>query len=349
MKQEIKINKYKISFSHSPFIIAEISGNHKGSLKRAIKLVDIAANAGANAIKLQTFKPEKITMNMDSKDFIISDKSSPWYKKRLHALFKEAYTPWEWHKEIFQKAKSRGLEFLSTPFHEDAVDFLEKLNVPCYKIASFENNHLPLINYVAKTKKPTIVSTGMASFKDLKEIQKIFKKKNCEFILLKCSSAYPADPKSFNLKTIPNMQKKFNCITGLSDHSIGSSVACASVSLGARVFEKHITILKNDKAIDSFFSSDQNSFKQYVNDIRSAFNSNGKIYYGSTKEEKSSLQERRSVYVNKSIKKGEIFTKKNIVVIRPSYGLHPKFYKKVLGKKSKKTLNRGQRLYKSHF
>ena len=349
MKKKIKINNFKISIDSTPFIIAELSGNHKGSLKRALKLVDIAAKAGANAIKLQTFKPDKITMNLKSKDFIVSDKTSPWFKKSLYLLFKEAYTPWEWHKEIFDKAADKGLQFLSTPFHEDAVDFLEKLNVPCYKIASFENNHLPLIKHVARTKKPTFISTGMASFKDLKEIQKIYKKEKSKFIFLKCSSSYPAPIESFNLKTLQDMQKKFDCLVGLSDHSKGSVVACASIPLGARVIEKHLTLSIKDKAIDSFFSADKNSFKHYVEDIRSTYKALGKINYKTTKYEKSSLQERRSIYVRKNIKKGEIFTAKNISVIRPSFGLHPKHFYKIIGKKSKKTLKEGQRLNKSAF
>ena len=318
-------------------------------MRRALRLVEIAAKSGADAIKLQTFKPDVITMRVKSKDFLISEKSSPWFKKNLYDLFKEAYTPWEWHEKIFLKAKNLGLEYLSTPFHEDAVDFLEKLNVSCYKIASFENNHLPLIKKVADTGKTVLISTGMGSIIDLKRIDKIFKNKKNKYIFLKCTSAYPASADSFNLKTLKDIQKKFGCLTGLSDHSLSSAPACASVSLGARVFEKHLTVSKSDKALDSFFSSDQYTFKKYVSDVREAFKSQGNIFYGPTKFEKSSLQERRSIYVCKNIDKGEIFTKKNIKVIRPAYGLHPLYYEKVLGKKSKKKLITGQRLYKSHF
>ncbi len=349
MSSSIKINKKVISKSNYPFIIAEMSGNHKKSLKRALKIVDIAADSGANAIKLQTFKPEKVTLNLKSQDFIINDKTSPWYKKKIFKLFQEAYTPWEWHKEIFQKAKSRGLEFLSTPFHEEAVDFLEKLNVPCYKVASFENNHLPLIEHISKTKKPVIVSTGMASFKELNIIKCLLDKNKSKFIFLKCTSAYPASAKSFNLNTLTDMEKKFKCIVGLSDHSIGSTVASTSVALGARVIEKHLTISRKDKAIDSFFSSDENNFKNFVQDVRLSFEALGKNFYGSTKYERSSLQERRSIYVSKNIKKGEIFTKNNISVIRPSYGLGPIHFKKVLGKKSKINLSKGDRFSKKSF
>tara|TARA_B100000989_G_scaffold166715_2_gene124683 strand:+ start:1508 stop:2557 length:1050 start_codon:yes stop_codon:yes gene_type:complete len=346
MASSIKINKKIISKKNYPFIIAEMSGNHKKSLKRALKIVDLAADCGANAIKLQTFKPDKVTFNLNKKDFVINDKSSPWYKRKIFDLFEDAYTPWEWHKEIFQKAKSRGLEFLSTPFHEEAVDFLEKLNVPCYKVASFENNHLPLIKYISKTKKPMIISTGMASFKELSNIYNILRKNKNEYIFLKCTSAYPASAKSFNLNTLEDLQKKFKCIVGLSDHSIGSAVASSAVALGARVIEKHLTISKVDKAIDSFFSSDKSSFKNYVQDIKLSFDALGKNYYGSTKNEKSSLQERRSIYVKKNIKKGEIFNTDNIAVIRPSYGLDPIYFDKILGKKSKKNLRKGDRLTK---
>lgn len=349
MTPSIKINKNIISKKSYPFIIAEMSGNHKKSLKRALKIVDLAADCGANAIKLQTFKPDKVTFNLNKKDFVINDKSSPWYKKKIFDLFEDAYTPWEWHKEIFQKAKSRGLEFLSTPFHEEAVDFLEKLNVPCYKVASFENNHLPLIKHISQTKKPLIISTGMASFKELQNIYNILKKNKNEYVFLKCTSAYPASAKSFNLYTLNDLQKKFNCIVGLSDHSIGSSVASSAVALGARVIEKHLTISRVDNAIDSFFSSDKNSFKNYVQDIKLSFDALGKNYYGSTKNEQSSLQERRSIYVKKNIKKGEIFNIDNIAVIRPSYGLDPVYFDKILGKKSKKNLQKGDRLTKKNF
>lgn len=349
MSKIINIRGKKISINHEPFVIAEISGNHDGKLKRALKLVDLAAKAGADAIKLQTFKPDKITLKSNSKDFLIKDKTSPWYKKNLYRLFKKAYTPWEWHKNIFDKAKSLGLKYLSTPFHEDAVDFLEKLDVPLYKIASFENNHIPLIKYVARTKKPAIISTGMASLNDLKEIQKIYKSHKNQFIFLKCSSSYPAPAESFNLNTLKDMQKKFNCIVGLSDHSIGSAIACSSVSLGARVIEKHLTLDKKDKAIDSFFSSDKNNFRNYINDIKLSFKSLGNIRYKATDNEKPSLQERRSIYATKNIIKGEVYSKDNISVIRPSYGLHPKYYEKIIGKKNRVSIKKGKPLRKSNI
>jgi N-acetylneuraminate synthase len=241
------------------------------------------------------------------------------------------------------------LEFLSTPFHEEAVEFLEKLNVSCYKIASFENNHIPLIEAVSQTKKPVIVSTGMASIQELNNVKNILNKNKNQFVFLKCTSAYPATAKSFNLNTLKDMEKKFNCIVGLSDHSLGSVVATSSVALGARVIEKHLTISKNDNAIDSFFSSDKISFKKYVQDIKLSFESLGNNFYGSTKEENSSLQERRSIYVKKNIKKGEYLTKNNIAVIRPSFGLDPIYFNEILGRKCKRNLLTGSRLTKKSF
>ena len=344
MNKKILLGKKEISLEKKPYIIAEISANHNQNFKNAIKLIKFAKISGADAIKLQTFKPEKITLNSDNKDFIISDKKSPWYKKKLYNLFEEAYTPWSWHEKLFKYAKSIGLDYFSTPFHEDAVDFLESLKVPYYKISSFENNHLPLIDKVSKLKKPVLVSTGMASKKDLLEIIKIFKKNNNKkLILLKCVSCYPAKSEDFNLNILKKYQKEFNCLTGLSDHSLDSTAANVSVSLGARVFEKHIS-LKNVQSLDSSFSTDENNFNIYVKSIQDAYKSMGKTIYGAVNSEKASLQERRSIYIVKNVKKNELITNENISVIRPSYGLSPKMKNKVLNKKFKKDLKIGQRL-----
>ena len=344
MKKEIFLGKKKISIKNKPYVIAEISANHKQNLNNAIKLIKYAKIAGADAIKLQTFKPEKITLNSNNSDFIISDKKSPWFKKKLYNLFKEAYTPWSWHEKLFKYAKSLGLDYFSTPFHEDAVDFLETLKIPYYKISSFENNHLPLIDKVSKLKKPVLVSTGMASKKDLIDISKIFKKnKNDKLIFLKCVSSYPAEAKDFNLKVLKKYQKEFGCLTGLSDHSIDSTAANVSVSLGARVFEKHIS-LQNVKSLDSSFSTDENNFHLYVRSIHNAFKSLGETTYGAVKSEKASLQERRSIYVIKNVKKNDLITEDNISIIRPAYGLAPKMKNLVLQKRFKKNLKIGQRL-----
>ncbi len=344
MRKNILLGKKKISLKSKPYIIAEISANHKQNLNYAYKLIKFAKYAGADAIKLQTFKPEKITLNSNDKDFIIMDKNSPWYKRKLFNLFKEAYTPWSWHKKLFKYASRLGLDYFSTPFHEDAVDFLETLKVPYYKISSFENNHLPLIDKVSRLKKPVLVSTGMASKNDLVEIIKIFKKnRNDKLILLKCVSSYPANPEDFNLNVLKNFQKEFNCLTGLSDHSLDSTAANVSVSLGARVFEKHI-YLKNVKTLDSSFSTDENNFNIYVKSINDAFKSLGEEKYGAVKSEKASLQERRSIYVTKNVKKNDLITEENISVIRPAYGLPPRMKNSVLKKKFKKDLKIGQRL-----
>jgi len=344
MKKKLLLGKKVISLKNKPYIIAEISANHKQNFKNAIKLIKFAKIAGADAIKLQTFKPDKITLNFNSKDFIIRDKKSPWYKKKLYNLFQEAYTPWSWHKKLFNYAKSIGLDYFSTPFHEDAVDFLEDLKIPFYKISSFENNHLPLIDKVSKLKKPVLVSTGMASKKDLMEIFKIFKKnKNHKLIFLKCVSSYPAIPQDFNLNAIQKYKTKFDCLTGLSDHSLDSTAAAVSVALGARVFEKHIS-LKNVKSLDSSFSTNEDNFSNYVKSIHDAYKSIGEKTYGAVNSEKASLQERRSIYVVKNVKKNELITNDNISVIRPSYGLAPKAKNIILNKRFKKDLKFGQRL-----
>ena len=344
MRKNFLLGKKKISLENKPYIIAEISANHKQKINYAYRLIKFAKFAGADAIKLQTFKPEKITLNSNNKDFIISDKNSPWYKKKLFNLFKEAYTPWSWHEKLFKYANRLGLDYFSTPFHEDAVDFLETLKVPYYKISSFENNHLPLIDKVSKLKKPVLVSTGMASKKDIVEIIKIFKKnRNDKLILLKCVSSYPANPEDFNLNVLKNFQTEFNCLTGLSDHSLDSTAANVSVSLGARVFEKHIS-LKNVKTLDSSFSTNENNFRIYVKSINDAFKSLGRAKYGAVKSEKASLQERRSIYVSKNVNKNDLITEENISVIRPAYGLPPGMKNTILKKKFKKDLKIGQRL-----
>jgi len=345
--KDFNIGKYKISEDNYPFVVAELSGNHKGSIKRALKLVDLAADCGVNAIKLQTFKPDKITLNCRSKDFYISDKLSKWRGKYLYDLFVEAYTPWEWHKEIFQKAKERKLEFFSSPFHDEAVEFLEKLNVPCYKIASFENTHLPLIKLVSQTNKPVIISTGMATKMEISELVNELKNNgNKNFALLKCTSSYPAEVQSFNLETLLDMKKKYYCHVGLSDHSINSSIPAVAVALGARIIERHITLSVNDGAIDSFFSTDKFKFKNFVENVKASYDSIGRTFYGATKEEVPSLKERKSIYAIKNIRQNEMFTKDNIAIIRPSYGLKPKFYNKILGKKSKNKINFGKPIKK---
>ena len=338
----MKILNRKINKNNPPFIIAELSGNHKGSLARALKIIDKAKEAGASAIKLQTFDLNEMTINFKSKDFIINDKSSPWYKKNLYQLYKKAQTPRSWHKKIFKYSKKIGIICFSSVFDLKSLAFLEKLNAPAYKIASFENNHFPLIEKVAATKKPVIISTGMARIDEIKEIVKIFKlKNNNNFALLKCTSSYPTNPKESNIIAIETLNKKFRCEVGLSDHTEGIGASVASIAVGASIIEKHIVLKKNDGSVDEAFSLSPLEFKNLVNEANNAWLSLGKKYLGPTKNEKNTLKFRRSIYVIKNSKKGDTLSNKNIKIIRPSYGLHPKFFSRLIGKKFKKTVRKG--------
>ena len=346
----MRVIKKKFIEKNKPFIIAEVSGNHGGSLKRMLKIVDEVAKTGADAIKLQTLKPDNITLNCNSKEFIISDKKSKWHNLKLYDLYKKSQTPWYWHKIIFERAKKLGLFAFSTPFDFSAVDFLEKLKVPMYKIASFENNHIPLISYVARTKKPLIISTGMASIKEISEVVKATKKNGCKNLtLLKCTSVYPAKIEESNILTIPNLKKKFKCNVGLSDHTPGIGASVAAVAKGATVIEKHFTLDKKDGSVDSFFSLEPDEFKSLVTESKRAFQSLGKIFYGPTVNEKKSLKFRRSIYITKNVKKNEKITDENIKVIRPSKGLEPKYYNKILNKRFKKNVKKNFPLNWSHI
>ena len=335
-----------------PYIIAEISGNHKQSLKRALKLIDIAAEAGVDAIKLQTFTPESMTLNIKKDEFLLKGKkiAGVWRNKTLFEIFKKAQTPWSWHKRIFDRAKKKGINFFSSPFDESAVDFLEALNVPFYKIASAENIHFPLLKKIVKTKKPIIISTGMISIKELDEVISYIRALGCKNItLLKCTTEYPAPPKDSNILTIPFLQKRYKCNVGLSDHTLGIGASIAAIAHGATVIEKHLTLSRKDGAIDSFFSLEPNEFKLLVKESKIAFESLGKIKITASKSEKKYLKYRRSIYVAEDIKKGEKFTKINLKVIRPGLGLHPKIYEILIGKKSKKDLKKGTAMKKLFF
>ena len=334
----ISIAGFEISDSNKPFVIAEMSGNHNQSLDRALEIVQAAADAGAHAIKLQTYTADTMTI---PGALTIDDPDSLWKGCELHELYKEAYTPWEWHKPIFERAKELGMIPFSTPFDESAVDFLEELEVPVYKIASFENTDLPLLKKVAATGKPVIISSGAATVADLDEAIRTLKSYNCEIVLLKCTSTYPSTPENTNLLTIPHMRELFKCHIGLSDHTMGVGVSIASVALGARVIEKHFTLRRADGGVDSAFSMEPAEMKTLVTESERAFQALGSIHYGVLKAEKKSLDYKRSVYVVKDIKAGEIFTKENVRVIRPGYGLLPKFYEIVLGKTAKNDIKTG--------
>lgn len=342
MENTIIIDNRNIGLGNPPFIIAEMSGNHNQSLDRALDIVEAAAKSGAHALKLQTYTADTMTLDVQDGDFFINDSNSLWKGHSLHRLYQKAYTPWEWHKPIFEKCKELGLICFSTPFDETAVDFLEKLNVPCYKIASFENNHTPLIKKVAQTGKPIILSTGMASVSELEDAVKTIKATgNEQIVLLKCTSAYPATAADANILTIPHMKDLFETQVGLSDHTLGLGVAIASVVLGATVIEKHFTISRAESGVDSAFSLEPDELKNLVIESKRAWQSLGKVTYGVSKNEKESKQFRRSIYVSKDIKAGEILTKDNIKIVRPGFGLEPKYFEELLGKTVNCNLKKG--------
>ncbi len=327
--------------SNMPIIIAEISGNHNQSLDTAFSILKNAKRIGLQYIKLQTYKPDTLTLNSKKSEFKVNKNHKYWGGKNLFELYSEAYTPWEWHKIIFQKALKLGIKCFSTPFDDTAVDLLEKCKCPAYKIASFEITHLPLIKKVALTRKPVIMSTGMASKEEIHDAINTLVSNGCkEYYLLKCTSAYPAKPKDANLMTIKDMIKEFKCPVGLSDHTPGIGVSLAAVALGATMIEKHITPDKNSGAVDAKFSLDYKEFKELIIESKSVAQSLGKIKYGPTKNESDSVKYRRSIYVTKDLKKGDRLTKNNIKIIRPNNGELPKFYDFMIGKKVTKNFKK---------
>jgi pseudaminic acid synthase len=336
------INNRKIGKHHPPFIIAEMSGNHNQSLERALNIVEAAAKAGAHALKLQTYTADTMTLDLDEGEFFISDSNSLWQGQSLYKLYQEAYTPWEWHEPIFKRCQELGMIGFSSPFDETAVDFLETLNVPCYKIASFENTDLPLIRKVAATGKPMIISTGMATAAELDETVSEAKKAGCkDLILLKCTSTYPATPENTNILTIPHMRELFKCEVGLSDHTMGIGVGVASVALGATVIEKHFTLRCADGGVDSAFSMEPEEMQTLVVETERAWQALGEIKYGSTAAETKSMVFRRSLYIGEDMKIGDILTEKNLRIIRPGMGLSPKYYDTLLGKRVNKDVKKG--------
>ncbi|KWX74775.1 pseudaminic acid synthase [Paenibacillus jilunlii] len=339
--KEITIGNRRIGNGNPPFIIAEMSGNHNQSLDRALGIVKAAAKAGAHAFKIQTYTPETMTLNIQDGDFMI-ESNGLWKGKSLFELYKEAYTPWEWHQPIFDSCKELGMIPFSTPFDETSLEFLETLDVACYKIASFENNDIPLLRKVAAKGKPMIISTGMASLGEIENVVKTIKDAGCDdFILLKCTSSYPASPENSNLHTIPYLRDVFHCQVGLSDHTLGVGAAVASVALGSTVIEKHFTLNRDEGGVDSAFSLEPEEFATLVKETDTAWKSLGGVAIGPTKEEEHSLQFRRSIYISKDIKAGEVLTMDNISVIRPGFGLDPKYYDLLLGKQIKRDLKIG--------
>lgn len=329
----------------APFVIAEMSGNHNLSLERALEIVEAAAKTGAHALKIQTYTSDTMTLDLDEREFHISDSKSPWAGTSLYKLYGEAYTPWEWHQPIFDRARELGMIVFSTPFDDTAVDFLETLEVPCYKIASFENTDIPLVRRVAATGKPLIISTGMATVAELDETVRAARNAGCQrLILLKCTSTYPATAKNTNILTIPHMRELFGCEVGLSDHTIGIGVSVASVAMGATVIEKHLTLSRADGGVDSTFSMEPDEMTQLVLETERAWLALGHVRYGPTDAEKKSLQFRRSLYVVRDMKAGDVLTRANLRSIRPGLGLPPKYFEKVLGKAVKHDIKRGTAL-----
>ncbi|MBT6007696.1 MAG: pseudaminic acid synthase [Rhodobacterales bacterium] len=343
MNKTISIDGRKIGLDYSPYVIAELSANHNGDLNRALKTIDMAKAMGADAIKLQTYTADTMTIDCDKDDFQVH--GGLWDGYSLHRLYQWAQTPFEWHKTMFDHARKIGITCFSTPFDETAVDLLEELNAPAYKIASFEAIDLPLIRYVAKTGKPMIISTGMANLDEITEAVEAARDGGCnDLILLHCISGYPAPVEQSNLRTIPDLEKRFNVVSGLSDHTLGTTVSIASIALGACVIEKHVTLNRADKGPDSEFSLEPDELKRLCDDSKIAWSALGAAGYSKKPVEEASLIFRRSIYVVEDIKAGEALTERNVRRIRPGFGLPPKYFEKILGQVAKVDIERGTAL-----
>ena len=350
LMQQFSIGDLPVGKDYSPFIIAEVSGNHNQSLERALAIVEAAADSGAHALKLQTYTADTMTLNVVDGDFFIDDEKSLWKGRSLYELYKEAHTPWEWHKPIIKRANDLGMLCFSTPFDDNSVDFLESLNVPAYKIASFENTDLPLIKKVASTGKPMIISAGMATLAELDETVRTIREAGCEnFVLLKCTSTYPATPENSNVLTIPHMRDLFSCEVGLSDHTMGIGAAVAAVAHGATDIEQHWTLRRADGGVDSAFSVEPEELKQLITEAERAWQALGMVAYGPTEAEKPSLKYRRSLYIAKDIKAGDVLSSENLRIVRPGSGLEPRYYEVVLGKEVKEDLKKGTALRWGHL
>jgi len=345
MSSFIQLEKRKIGTSHPVYIIAELSANHNQDFNQAEKLIRAAKETGADAVKLQTYTPDTLTINCNNNYFRIG-KGTQWEGKNLHSLYQEAYTPWEWQLDLKKIANDLGMDLFSTPFDFSSVDFLESIDIPVYKVASFEIVDIPLIQKIAQTGKPIIMSTGMASLAEIEEaVNAIRNEGNDQIALLKCTSAYPALPEDMNLKTIPDMAKKFNVPVGISDHTLGITVSVAAVALGACIVEKHFTLSRTTPGPDSSFSLEPYEFRTMVNSIRETEKALGKVNYSVTEHEKASRVFRRSLFAVEDIAKGETLTEKNIRSIRPGYGLPPKYFYDILGKNALVNICKGTPLH----
>ena len=338
----MKILNHKISLDAQPLVIAEMSGNHNQSLDSGLKIVEAAAKAGVQALKLQTYTPDTITLDVSDGDFLIEDSDSLWHGRNLYDLYQEAHTPWEWHAPIMKRAEELGLACFSTPFDETAVDFLEDLNVPAYKIASFENVHLPLIRKVASTGKPLLMSTGMATLAEIDSAVRVAREAGCsDLVLLKCTSAYPATPEHSNVLTIPHLRTLFGCEVGLSDHTMGVGAAISAVAHGATVIEKHFTLARSDGGVDSAFSLEPHEMHSLVIEAERAWQSLGKVTYGPSEADLDSIALRRSIYISEDVKAGEVLTTENLRCVRPGMGLLPKYFDVLLGRRVNRDITKG--------
>ncbi len=338
----MKIANREIGGQQRPYLIAEMSGNHNQSLDRALEIVDAAAASGADAVKLQTYTAETMTLNLRTPGFVIDNPTSLWNGRSLYDLYEEAHTPWDWHAPIMERARSHGMDCFSSPFDSTAVDFLEKLGVPAYKIASFELLDIPLIERVAATRKPMIMSTGMASIAEIGEAVSAARGAGAQdIILLKCTSTYPAEPANTNLATIPAMRETFGCEVGLSDHTMGTGVAVASVALGAPLIEKHFTLARADGGVDSDFSLEPAEFRALRVECDRAWQAMGTVTFGGTRSEEGSRMFRRSLYISQDMRAGEMLTSENLRSIRPGYGLPPKYIDQLIGRRVARDIARG--------
>ena len=341
MKNKIQIGDRWVGEGEKTFIVAEVSANHLQDFERAKSIIKAAKEAGADAVKLQTYTPDTITLNCDNSYFQITQ-GTIWDGTTLYKLYEDAYTPWEWQPKLMQYAKELGVECFSSPFDPTAVDFMQEMNMPAYKVASFEINDIPLIRKIAKIGKPIIFATGIAYLEDIERALQVCKEEgNDQIVLLKCTSTYPSPYEDMNIKVIPNMATVFNCITGLSDHSMGTAVAVGSVALGAKMVEKHLTLKRADGGPDAAFSMEPDEFAKMVDEIRIVEKALGKVTYELTEKQKKSREDGRSLFITKDIEKGEMFTSDNVRSVRPAFGMHTMYYDEILGKKAKTDLKMG--------